>query len=210
MSPASPRYALEVLRGSRLVEPFEASPAPTSTVAGSSVGASAITNPTVFAAANNALSVAVDYGPAVDVVLFPAQTAGTGTISRTPAQIVTELNDNALPNAGLNATASQAGSVITITSDTPGLSSAVTVRPAASNDCSRDLRLGLAFGGTEVSGSAGVRPADSAGVPAGFTGGSDGSAVAAGRRRARRRYGRDLRARRRCCSRASTCSACRA
>jgi phage tail sheath protein FI len=177
MSPANPRYALEVLRGSQLVEPFEATPAPTSTVAGSSVGASAVANPTVFAATNNTLSVAVDHGPAVDVVLFPAQTAGAGTISRTPAQIVTELNDNALPNAGLNATASQAAGVITITSDTPGLNSAVTVRPAASNDCSRDLRLGLAFGGTEVSGSAGVRPADSAGVPAGFTGGSDGSAV---------------------------------
>jgi phage tail sheath protein FI len=180
MSPASPRYALEVLRGSQLVEPFEATPAPTSNVAGTSVGASAVTNPTVFAATNNTLSVAVDHGPAVDVVLFPAQTAGSGTISRTPAQVVTELNDNALPNAGLDATASQAGGVLTITSGTPGLSSAVTVRPAAANDCSRDLRLGLAFGGTEVSGAAALRPADSAGVPSGFDGGSDGAPVGPG------------------------------
>ena len=180
MSPGSPRYAVEVLRGSQLVEADEPSPAPASTAAGSSVGGAAAVNPTVFAATNNTLSVAVDYGPPVDVALFPAQTAGGGTISRTPAQIVTELNDNALPNAGLNATASQAGNVITITSDTPGLRSAVTVRPAASNDASRDLRLGLAFGGTEVSGSAGVRPAETGATPAGFTGGSDGSPVGPG------------------------------
>lgn len=176
MSPASPRYALEALRGSQLVEPELASPAPSSTARGTSVGAGAVTNPLVFSAANNTLSVAVDYGPPVDVVLFPAQTAGSGTISRTPAQIVTELNDNALPNAGLAATASQSTSVLTLTTTSTGLDSAVTVRPAASADASKDLRLGLAFGGAEVSGSAGLRPAETT-AAAGFDGGDDGSPV---------------------------------
>ena len=76
-------------------------------------------------------------------------------------------------------------SKLTITSDNAGMDSAVVVTPAPSGDLSKDLKLGLAWGGAETSGSAALRPATtppaSTPPPAvstqSLTGGSDGSPV---------------------------------
>jgi phage tail sheath protein FI len=66
---------------------------------------------------------------------------------------------------------------ITITSSSTGANSAVVVTPASSNDLSGALQLGLAWGGTEVSGAAALRPAATT-VP--LADGDNGSDVAAG------------------------------
>ena len=63
-------------------------------------GAAAVANPLTIKATAKTLRVSVDFGPAVDLVLFPAMTTD---VSKTPAQIATELNA-ALANAGLAAT----------------------------------------------------------------------------------------------------------
>ena len=156
--------------------PSLATPLPTTTAKGSSVGGAAVASPLTITAANNHLSVSVDWGPPLDVVLFPTDVANGGSVSKTTADIANELKNNALPNAGLDATASQTGDVLTIQSNSTGMDSAVSVTPASSSDASKDLRLGRAFGGTEVSGSADKRPAVTA-APAPFAGGSDGSPV---------------------------------
>jgi phage tail sheath protein FI len=176
MSPSHPRSVLNAAGASALVIPALASPAPTTTAKGTSVGAGAVANPLTITEGNNRLRVSVDWGAPVDVVLFPTDVANGGSASKTPAEIADEMKNNGLPNAGLNATASESGGVLTIQSSTGGMDSAVTVTPAATGDASKDLKLGLAWGGTEVSGSADKRPAETA-APAPFAGGSDGSPV---------------------------------
>jgi uncharacterized protein len=178
MSPKHPRYALNLLAASNLVTAALASPAPTSTTKGTSVGAGAIAAPLTLSGTSNTLRVSVDFGPAVDVVLFPTDTAGSGTVSKSAADIATELTA-ALARAGLNATASQASGTFTITSTAGGLNSSVAVTPAPANDITKALQLGLAWGGAEVSGSAAARPATTA-SPQGLTGGSDGSSISPG------------------------------
>ena len=98
---------------------------------------------------------------------------------------MTELNSNALPNAGLPQTAvkaTQSAGTITLESQNGGMDSAVTVTPSPGGDISQALALGLIWGGTEVSGAAAKRPAAvAAGDAAGFlAGGSDGSGVLPG------------------------------
>ena len=171
MSPASPRYALNVVGASQLVVP--SLPAPlTSNVAGTSVGASAIASPLPVKATNHGLRISVDFGPAVDLVLFATETVDA---NHTPAEVVTAINE-ALTAAGLDATASQAAGVLTITSDNGGINSAVTVSPAPTGDITKDLKLGRAWGGAEVSGSAALRPKT---ATEGLAGGDDGSTVTA-------------------------------
>jgi uncharacterized protein len=171
MSPKHPRYALNVLGGSQLVTASHPAPL-TSTAKGSSVGAAAIDNPLTIKVGSRKLRVSVDFGPAVDVEIFATE---TGDVSKSPGQIVTALN-NALAAAGLGATASQSGGTLRLESGTAGLDSAVTVTPAPTGDITKDLKLGLAWGGTEVSGSAALRP-ETTPAPQGLTGGSDGSPV---------------------------------
>ena len=172
MSPKHPRYALTVLGASQLVEPSLPG-AVTSTVKGSSTGGGAIANPLTIEPGTKTLRLSVDFGPAIDVVLFATD---PDPVDKSPTQIVNELN-NALANAGLDATASQSGSVLKIESDATGMDSAVVVTPAPSGDLSKDLQLGLAWGGTEVSGSADRRPASTTSGGIGFDGGDDGSDV---------------------------------
>jgi len=180
MSPKHPRYVLNVVAASQLVVPSLPGTL-TSTVKGTSVGAAAVANPLTIKPTAKTLRISVDFGPAVDIVLFAADTTD---VSKTPAQISTELSA-ALSNAGLAATSSQSGGKLTITSDNAGLDSAVVVTPAPSGDLSKDLTLGLAWGGAEASGSAALRPATtppaSTPPPAvstqSLTGGSDGSPV---------------------------------
>jgi hypothetical protein len=160
MSPNHPRYAVTTLGGARLAKAALAAPAPTSTVAGTSEGKSAIVD-TVFSLANNTLRVSVDQGSPVDVILFRSDTVpGGSTPAKTPTQIRNEI-DNAFNSAGLQATPSLSSGKLKLTSDSTGTDSAVVVTPAASGDASKDLTLGRAWGGKEVSGSAALRPAPS-------------------------------------------------
>ena len=169
MSPKSPRNVLKVVGGSQLVVPSH----PVSLGAGAvgtSVGSAAIDTSLKVKATNHVLRVSVDFGPAVDLVLFPTETADT---DHNFVQVVKAIND-ALTAAKLEATASHSSGVVTIASKATSLDSAVTVTPAASGDISKDLKLGLAWGGVETSGSAAVRPATTA-TPVGFDHGSEGT-----------------------------------
>jgi phage tail sheath protein FI len=178
MSPAHPRYVLNAVGASRLVRPALAGGFTPATAKGTSVGQGATGSVTITPIART-IRVAVDFGPPVDVVLFATEVAD---VTKTAAQIVTELNTNALPNAGLPQTAvkaTQAGGIITLESQNGGMNSAVTVTPSSAGDLSQALKLGLVWGGHEISGAAAKRPAPVApGAAAGFLdGGSDGSGV---------------------------------
>jgi Bacteriophage tail sheath protein len=171
MSPKHPRYALNMIGASQLLTPSLPGPL-SSTAKGHSTGAAAIANPLTITPAAKTLRVSVDFGAAVDLVLFPSETTD---VSKTPAQIVTELNA-ALSNAGLAATASQSAGTLKIESDAGGMDSAVVVTPAPTGDISKDLKLGRAWGGTEASGSAALRPATTP-SPQGLTGATEPSPV---------------------------------
>ena len=177
MSPSHPRYALTALATSQLVV-ASLPGALTAGPAGSSKSESAIGSVSVGPSARN-LKVSVDFGPTVDVTIFPTATSDS---SKTAAQIVTELT-SALATAGLagQVTAAQAAGVITLTSAATTLDSSVVVTPGSSADVSQLLKLGRAWDGIEVSGSAPRRPAAvAAGDAAGaFDGGSDGSPIVA-------------------------------
>lgn len=174
MSPKHPRYAPNVLAASSLVDAsvVAATVAAATAVAGTSATKETVGDDTEISSGANTVRVSVDFGPAVDVVLFP----GATTQSYTAAQIVKELGDR-LAALGATASSPEGGGPITLTSKTTGPNSSVVVSPAPSSDLSQTLGLGLAWGGTEISGSAALRPAtiDSAGL----TGGSDGSTVVA-------------------------------
>jgi hypothetical protein len=133
-----------------------------------------VVDPLTIVPGKTTLRVAVDFGPAVDLVLFPAE---AGPVTRNPTQIRTELNA-ALANAQLQATASVSSGVLRIESANGGLDSSVVVTPASTGDLSGDLKLGRAFGGAEASGSAGLRPASTSAGPIGFAEGDDGDPVA--------------------------------
>ncbi len=173
MSPKHPRYALNAIAASTLVTPSLPT-ALTSTARGSSTGAAAIPSSLEIAPGRSTLRVSVDFGPAVDLVLFPASTAPT---NRTRADIVTELTA-LLPSAG-QATASHSSGVLKIESANGDIDSSVVVTPAPAGDLSQDLQLGRAYGGVEVSGSSALRPAATTDGPIGFGGGNDGSDVTA-------------------------------
>ena len=174
MSPAHPRYVLNAVGASRLVSPALAAGFAAATAKGTSVGQGATGSVTISPSART-IRVAVDFGPPVDVTLFATETAD---VTKTAAQIVTELNTNALPNAGLAQTvvqATQASGKITLESQNGGMNSAVTVTPSPAGDLSQALKLGLIWGGKETSGAAAKRPATVAAAP--LAGGSDGSGV---------------------------------
>jgi uncharacterized protein len=169
MSPASPRYALDVLAASRLVVPS----LPGALAAGApghSSSAQPLASPTTLPAGQRGLRVSVDFGPPVHLTLFAAEAADA---DKTPAEIASELQDR-LDDAGLAAAATIDGAgKLRIESAGTDLDSAVAVTPGTSGDVTGILGLGLAFGGEEVTGSADRRPADVA--AAGLAGGSDGS-----------------------------------
>ncbi len=177
MSPSHHRYALTVLARSDLVDVAEPGGL-ASTDQGSSEGSDdsftgTMTDTSVVAmpAGVSTLRVAVDGGPPADLVLFSG-VAG----SRSKAQVRDEV-DAQLAAAGLAATASFSGDHLTITSTSTGRDSRVTVVPAPTNDAAEFFGLGLAFGGTETSGAASLRPATGT-TP--FSGGAEGGTAASG------------------------------
>jgi phage tail sheath protein FI len=178
MSPAHPRYVLDALASSQLVVPSLPSVALVAGPSGTSTAAAAIPPNVTIGPTNNTFQVSVDFGPSVTVELFPALTAPQ---SKSRAAVLTEIT-SALATAGLagKVTAGYPTPGTTqLTSSGTDLNSSVVVTPGASNDISKLLGLGLAWGGTEVSGSAPRRPADvAASTPQGaFAGGSDGNPV---------------------------------
>ena len=176
MSPKHPRYALNVLGGSQLVIPSIAAGAPTPSAKGSSVAAAA--TPTIgMTGANNALRIAVDYGPPVDVTLFPSMKPTDSPVSKSATDVVKELNA-AFGQMSIPATASSSSDVIKIESNAGGANSAVTIMPAPANDATKDLKLGLAWGGNEISGAADIRPKTISDT--GLAGGKEGTSVAPG------------------------------
>ena len=178
MSPRHPAYAVTALERSALVTAAEPETPATSADNGHSTSRDALPDTITFGAGNNLLRVAVDGGAPVDVTLFPDDTQGTGTIDAAPGEVVTELTAR-FDDAGIGVTPSLDNDRLRLQSDTTGADSAVVVLPAPGADASKDLRLGLAFGGEEVSGAASLRPLETGRNPAGFSGGSDGGTVGA-------------------------------
>lgn len=168
MSPGHPRSYDKVLQGSSLVTVDESSPDPGGTAKGSSAGGSPLSAQTTITPANNTLRISVDQTAPVDV-----QIAAGNNITRTTIQSNVQ---DAVDAAGLDVAITLDSNALKLESNNGGPDSAVVVTPAP-NDASKDLVLGRAFGGTEVSGSAGSRP-DPQVWP--FSGGADGGAVEAG------------------------------
>jgi phage tail sheath protein FI len=170
MSPKHPRYAPNVLGGSQLVRATVAEDLPTAQ--GSSAGSESLADPLTIPAGAGTLRVAIDFNAPVDLVLFPGETDEHSEALADVADAIVA----ALAAVGLSATASVDAGVLKLESDAVGPDSAVTVTPAPAGDLSGVLRLGRAYGGTEVSGSAATRPATTA-DPKGFAKGSDGGTV---------------------------------
>ncbi|MGH3972296.1 MAG: phage tail sheath family protein [Pseudonocardiaceae bacterium] len=170
MSPKHPRYVLNVLGGSQLVIPS----VPTSLspeVEGYSLGGDPIDERVPIKVGTKTLQVAVDFGPRVDLVLFPTETSD---VDKNREEIRDAINI-ALADMDLGATAELPDNTLKIVSNSTGLDSAVNVTPAP-GDISKLLKLGPAWGGTEVSGSATSRPETTPpDMPQKFTGGLDGS-----------------------------------
>jgi uncharacterized protein len=169
MSPGNPRYVATVLAASALVT-AEVTGSEAAAAAGTSEGSVNLTT-AIPGLANRTLRISVDQGAPVDHVLFPDGTAAdTHDINA-----IVSFSDS----LGLPLTASEDGTTgkLVLTSNTTGPNSAVVVGLSGAGDASRLLGLGLAAGGTEKSGSAADRPATA--VPAGLSGGDDGSDVTA-------------------------------
>jgi len=167
MSPGNPRYVNKALQGSALASVDSGSPEPGGTAQGSSTG-QALATQTTITAANNTLRVSVDQAAPVDVTL-PLGTNVTRAAMQSNVQ-------DAITAAGLEVTVTLDSNALKLESNNGGPDSAVVVTPAP-NDASKSLGLGLAFGGTEVSGSAGLRPDE---LVFAFSGGADGDPVGAG------------------------------
>ena len=117
---------------------------------------------------------------AIDVILFPTETAPGAAPVDEDVQRDRHRAERRVgrQNVGANAaTTTNSSNIIKIESSSQTPDSSVIVMPAATSDASQTLKLGLAFGGTEVSGAADYRPAA---TTTGLTGGTEGSAVTAG------------------------------
>jgi uncharacterized protein len=175
LAPKHPRYVLNMLGASNLVVPALPASAPTAAGTASSTSKAAIPDPILLDASNNALRLSVDYGPAADIVVFPAETRNAPEpVSKTAAALVTELNTR-FAGAGVGATAKLSTGKLVIESNAgTTLDAAVVVMPAPEGDLTEELQLGRAWGGTETTGIKNVKP--TAGT-FGLTGGDDGGAT---------------------------------
>ena len=165
MSPNNPRYVATVLAGSALVS-ATVTGAETNTSEGYSESKNDL-SAGVVGLAHRTLRVSIDQGASQDLVLFPA---GTAADSHNTGDLVTFINA-----AGLALTASDDGGKLALTSHTHGPDSAVVVGLSGAQDASSLLTMGVAAGGTEISGSAADRPPATAAT--GLANGTDGSNV---------------------------------
>ncbi|MET9019928.1 phage tail sheath subtilisin-like domain-containing protein [Actinopolymorpha sp. NPDC004070] len=169
MSPGNPQFVADVLAGSALVS-ATVTGTQTTASAGRSAGAADI-SAGIIGLPGRTLRISVDQGAPTDHVLWPGGDPGD---SHDTADLVAFVNDAA---NGFGVTASDDSGRLVLTSPTTGPDSAVVVGLSGTGDAGIPLGLGVAHGGTEVSGSAADRPAVAA--AAGLTGGDDGSAVTA-------------------------------
>jgi phage tail sheath protein FI len=164
MAPAHPRYARTVVAGSELVTVDPAADPP-STDQATSTGANIGTGNVTLTAAQSRLRVSVDHGAPADLVVGPVNNSTKNALATAITAAATA--------AGLPITASATNTAFTLTTTgTGGANRSVVVSVAPENDASQVLGLGLAWGGTEVSGAASVRP-DVATFA--FTGGAEGT-----------------------------------
>lgn len=170
MATRHPRHVLKALAASQLVTAKFTPPGTAPTAQATSVSAAlTIANPQM-STANGTLRLSVDHGPPVDLVISTATTPTATSLADIAAAI-----DTAAAAAGVPIDASSDATHITLTTTgTGGPERAVTVLIAPGGDASRTLGLGLVFGGTEVNGAAGLRPAETP-TPVPFGGGADGS-----------------------------------
>lgn len=174
MSPNHPRYVVNMLSASTLVQgAVSGAPAP-APVAGNSTGAISFAAADTIAVSGKTLRLSVDQGPATDYVLFPGEDPPV-------AHTIKDIRDHI--NAGGSiwpvqaATTAASSGKLVLTSKTATMDSEVVVGLSGPGDASGLLGLGVAHGGTEVSASAPYRPAVAAAAP--LAGGSDGLAVGA-------------------------------
>ena len=168
MSPSSPRFVATVLAASALITAEVSGTETGGAEAGTSTGANDISGG-VAGLEGRSLRISVDRGAPDDHVLWPG---GNTATSHTAADVVAFINDG---GNGFPVTASESSGTVVLTSPTPGPNSSVTVGLTGLLDAAGILGLGIASGGTEVSGSAADRPAVAADT--GFTGGDDGADV---------------------------------
>jgi hypothetical protein len=176
MAPKHPRYVTNVLKASRLARITGPATPPASTAQATSTSKDPLPAQVSLGDANGVLRVSVDYGPVTDLRL------ASGAAANVPrAEVVTRIN-NAATAAGLPMSASLTGAnnLVLTTTGTAGANRSIVVNTAPSGDASGVLTLGLAAGGTEVSGAASLRPAVTpAGAEVGFGGGTDVDPTAA-------------------------------
>ncbi|UWZ39146.1 phage tail sheath family protein [Dactylosporangium roseum] len=176
MAPKHPRYVGKVLPASKLARLTGPATPVAGTSQATSTGKNALPAQVSLGADNGVLRVAVDHGPVTDLTIASGAAAD---VSRNA--VVTAIN-TAASAAALPVTASLNGSNVLVltTTGTAGANRSVVVHTAPSGDASATLTLGLAAGGTEVSGAAGLRPVPTAaGAERGFGGGTDADPVAA-------------------------------
>ena len=118
---------------------------------------------TIFSSTVNSIQIAVDGSPLVPVVL-PQSLTAIGDIEDAINLALTPFAKNvavSLVAAGLTTTARYLEIRSVDGGGTPVVGGSVEIQPAASNDATAALQLGVAQGGIEVSGYAVVRPAPS-------------------------------------------------
>jgi phage tail sheath protein FI len=148
MASIHPRYVRRVVAGSVLVA-LDPAPEPASTAQATSTGTNIGTG-NVNLPAGAVLRVAVDYGAPADLPVGP--------FSGNKNDMATRIT-NLAADAGLPVTATATNTMFTLTTTgTGGANRSVVVLVAPENDASQTLGLGVTFGGTEVSGAAGIRP----------------------------------------------------
>ncbi|HLL64856.1 MAG TPA: phage tail sheath subtilisin-like domain-containing protein [Micromonosporaceae bacterium] len=170
MAPKHPRYVGKVLPGSKLARVTGPATAVASTSQATSTSKNPLPAQVNLGAANGILRVSVDYGPVTDLTVASGAPANVDR-----ANVVTAIN-NAAAAATLPVTASLNGAnhLVLTTTGTAGADRSVVVHSAPSGDAASTLTMGLAAGGAEASGAAGLRPMVTvAGAERGFGGGTD-------------------------------------
>jgi uncharacterized protein len=169
LSTHNSRYAPTVLAASELVT-LEVAGAPGGPLTpGSSRGSVALTAP-IPHIVGTVLRVSLNQGPAQDYTLF----AGAVDTAQNPDDVAAEIKDR-VGAANVDVAVDGATHEMVITSLDTSVDSAVTVGLSGATDASIPLGLGLGMHGSEVSGSAQLRPAD---IPATkLDGGTDGGDV---------------------------------
>jgi uncharacterized protein len=170
MAPGDRRYVLTALAGSQLVK---ATLGTVPDVHGTSQSKEELPGNVTLSGESNRLRVAVDGKEPHEVTLFASEFGSNpAPAGKTRASVETELKALLEPLGVEVKLGPGAENFLILTSKNASGDSAVVVTPAAQDDASAALKLGLAQEGKEVSGAAQLRPPDTP-TPVAFTGGED-------------------------------------